>query len=513
MSQPGIPTDPAAHELLLGAPEHETRLLPAPHGRKRAAFAGMLAGVLVAGIGAGVYLMLHKKVQDTVATTTSTAAKERSVTMYYSDGKTVLYAYKMNGETADVTNNSEYSFGWQIEKKLAATYGAEFTKLGKWEVVTTLDPTLQKVAKAQVALQKDAVVKVNGSYGAFIAEEVATGKVVSWVSGFEGSSDSGELTAMREAGSLVKPFVYATLLDKTINYGAGSMIEDTQGPLSGYPCTNRNSPQISSAGNCLWDYDRLYPGKLSVRYALAANRNVPAVRALETVGKEAYFTTLKTLSDGEKLTCYEDAAKTTATGCYEASALGDAAYMRRNELLHAYATLADTGVRKPQVLYTKVTLNGAEKETWKTPQTEQVLRAEAAYIIADVLYDGDASFLPAKLKSNFTAGTQKIGLYTGATNSRSSSSIVAFSPRYAAGVWFGADVASAKSLTSVSVETMALPAMHAWMTAAHTTAYPETTKPAGIKTLNAHIVTQKVGLMGGEVTPSRTTDLYPSWYK
>jgi hypothetical protein len=63
------------------------------------------------------------------------------------------------------------------------------------------------------------------------------------------------------------------------------------------------------------------------------------------------------------------------------------------------------------------------------------------------------------------------------------------------------------------MEVPLLSAWHSWMVAANNDpAFPERTKPAGLQTLNAYILKTKVTKLG-EVVPSPTTDLYPSWYK
>src|SRR4030095_477338 len=92
-----------------------------------------------------------------------------------------------------------------------------------------------------------------------------------------------------------KPYDYAALMEKTDNFGAGSVLYDTQGPIPGYPCTNKNNPKTDRTANCLWDSDFRFPGPLTIRYALGGSRNVPAVKAMLTVGVDKTIATAKKL--------------------------------------------------------------------------------------------------------------------------------------------------------------------------------------------------------------------------
>src|SRR5690606_29805436 len=70
-------------------------------------------------------------------------------------------------------------------------------------------------------------------------------------------------------GSTFKPYDYAAFIENN-NAGAGSVFYDTAGSLPGYSCP----------GHCLTDYDKSYPGPITIRYALGGSRNVPAVKAM-----------------------------------------------------------------------------------------------------------------------------------------------------------------------------------------------------------------------------------------
>jgi membrane peptidoglycan carboxypeptidase len=177
---------------------------------------------------------------------------------------------------------------------------------GGWKVITTVDMNLQKIAEEEVTKGVKQVERQRGDTAAFVAEDVETGQVVALVGGadFNNESRAGQVNFAQEPlppGSSFKPYDYLSLIEHTENTGAGSVLYDTQGPLEGYPCTNRTMGR--NKGNCLQDYDFRYPGPLTLRYALGGSRNVPAVKAMLIVGID------KTIETANKLGLYDDEAE------------------------------------------------------------------------------------------------------------------------------------------------------------------------------------------------------------
>src|SRR5690606_10840359 len=127
------------------------------------------------------------------------------------------------------------------------------------------------------------------------AEDVKTGQVVSLVGGSDFTNeDYGQNNYARAKlppGSSFKPYDYTALIEHTADFGAGSVLYDTVGPLEGYPCTNR----ARQGGNCLQNFDFRQPGPLTLRYALGGSRNIPAVKAMLITGVD------KTIETAEKL--------------------------------------------------------------------------------------------------------------------------------------------------------------------------------------------------------------------
>ncbi|MDQ2973453.1 MAG: transglycosylase domain-containing protein [bacterium] len=389
---------------------------------------------------------------------------------------------------------------------------------GGLSIITTLDMEKQKIAEDEVA-QSMPTIKRNGfDTAAFVAEDVKTGQVVALVGGadFFDKTRAGEINyaqTMLPPGSSFKPYDYLALMEKKDNVGAGTVIFDTQGPLEGYPCTNKAKPK--QGGNCLHDYDLRYPGPVTVRYALGGSRNVPAVKAMLMAGVNETINVANSLGlsgddagGGSGYRCFEDDNLTKQGDCYGSSAIGDGAYLSLDRHVHSFATISRNGNKIPQTYVLEIKdSQGDTVQKWEPSQGEQVVRADSAYIVADIMSDPNASYFTRKphryLGWNFS-------LKTGTTNDSKDGLLMGFSTQYSAGVWVGHHTRRVE--TRAFMESMTEPIWSGWMQRVHKDLQPEARqKPAGVQTLPAYVIRSHVGT--GTVEPSPTNDLFPSWYK
>jgi penicillin-binding protein 1C len=153
-------------------------------------------------------------------------------------------------------------------------------------VRTTLDGALQRMAAESLRRHLLAVRAEHVQDGAVLVVDNASGEVLAYVGG---SGDLGSarhvdgIRARRQAGSTLKPFLYAEALDRRL-LTAASLLEDT--PLDLAVAGGLYRPR---------NYDEGFKGLVSVRTALASSLNVPAVRALDLVGEEAAVELLRRL--------------------------------------------------------------------------------------------------------------------------------------------------------------------------------------------------------------------------
>ncbi len=395
--------------------------------------------------------------------------------------------------------------------------GVDSAKVGGWTVTTTLDMDKQTLAEEQVQKGLAQVKRQGGDEIAFAAEDVKTGQMVAVVGGVDFTDpDHGKFnyaTSPLPPGSSFKPYDYTTLIDTKPNVGAGSVIYDTQGPVGGYKCTNKNRPKEDKNANCLWDYDFHYPGPLTLRYSLGGSRNVPAVKAMLMAGVDKTISTAEKLGLKSGYKCYGDEEYSKEIPCYESSAIGDGAYLHLDEHVHGYASLSRNGLNIPQTYILKITnSSGKTLSEWKPSKGTQAVKAESAYIVSDMLSDPNASYFPAGRKPHRYKGW-KFAMKTGTTNDNKDGWMMGYSPQYAAGVWVGYH--TRQKVMTGTMEAMTQPVWQGWMNKAHDNITPfDRVKPAGIQTQPAYVVrSAPSSKTSGAVIPSPATDLFPSWYK
>lgn len=404
------------------------------------------------------------------------------------------------------------------KEKLTQMRGANAVSLGGLKVITTLDLEKQKIAEEEVAKGMNQVRRQRGDVAAFVAEDVKTGQVVALVGGTDFSNpvygQNNYARSKLPPGSSFKPYDYLAAIEHTENFGAGTVLYDVQEPVDGYPCTVRGRPPT---GNCLWDYDFRYPGPMTLRYALGGSRNVPAIKAMAIAGVDKTIETAEKLGlkdtgddriEGQGYNCYEDDKLTIEAQCYTSSAIGDGAYLKLDEHVHAYSTISRNGRLIPQTFILKVEdSSGKTIEEWKATEGKQAVRDESAYIVADMMEDPNASYFPRK---PHRYKGHKFAVKTGTTNDSKDGWLMGYSTQYAAGVWVGYHNRQVE--LSGFMEVMTEPIWGGWMRRVHDNLKPEERpRPAGVKSLPAYVVRTHVGV--GSIEPSPANDLYPSWYK
>lgn len=531
--------DPSHVNTALG---NRLQLSPPPHNqpgrrkikpRSRKTIGLISAAALVVLAGGGI-------VADRFYPARLTPAAPRpapSLTLYYDDGKTVLWQDSNPAvEPAAQPTNAPY-FVDVVRTELQQKYGNGYWKQGDWQVTTSLNVSLQVTAEKLVAENYANIQTQTGGAAdeeATILQDVQTGQIKALVGGADRSNaDHGQInfaTTPLEPGSSVHPFAYADMLEHTTNTGAGAAMNDAPAPFPGYPCTI-----VSGNGdNCLRDYDLLYPGNISVRYALGGQRNVPAMQAIYAAAGSndapaavnQLTGLIRTMGASGGYNCYSDLALTKTAQCYGAAVLGNGAYLSLADEVHALSTFANDGRVVPQTAIVSVRLNGRTVSAWHDPTGQQAIRPDTAYIINDILSDPNASYLPGSC----TAGScTSLSIYgykfqryngwhfavdTGATSNNFSAVMASWSSKYAVASWVGnhAEDKSLSAARDASGETLTEPLTRGLMAAAHHNLAPRNwQQPADIQTLPAFVTTTHIHY--GDVEPSPSEDLYPAWYK
>ncbi|HTP98223.1 MAG TPA: penicillin-binding protein 1C [Casimicrobiaceae bacterium] len=276
------------------------------------------------------------------------------------------------------------------------------------EVATTLDGELQTFAAAAL---RDHLAELAGSAvedGAAVVLDNATGDVLAYV------GSSGELSrapevdgvvAPRQAGSTLKPFLYARAIDDRV-LTAASLVDDS--PIALATARGVYVPQ---------NYDRDFHGMVSVRTALASSFNVPAVRTAELIGVARFHEDLRNLGFDTLIESPDYYGASLALGGADVTLLA---------LANAYRALANGGVWSA----TRVRAGDA------AAPRRRVFGDAASYIVADILSDRSARAATFGL-DNALATRVWSAVKTGTSKDMRDNWCVGFTSRYTVGVWVG----------------------------------------------------------------------------
>nr|WP_100412417.1 penicillin-binding protein 1C [Acidovorax sp. 69] len=254
--------------------------------------------------------------------------------------------------------------------------------------------------------------------GAVLVLDNATGTVLAWVGSSGQLSQASEVDgvlALRQPGSTLKPFLYAQAIAER-RLTAASLVEDSPAQIT--TAAGLYIPQ---------NYDRQFKGWVSVRTALAASLNVPAVRTLVMVTPDAFHRQLGAV--GLPLRESGDYfGYSLALGSPEVPLL---------HLTNAYRTLANGGRASPVAITPgKSWRVSAEAPTDAKPRFTPAIDPRAAFIVGDILSDGNARAR--------TFGTDSVlatrfwsAVKTGTSKDMRDNWAVGWSERYTVGVWVG----------------------------------------------------------------------------
>ncbi len=319
-------------------------------------------------------------------------------------------------------------------------------------VRSTLDARIQRIAQRSLARHLQGLAGRNVQDGAVVVLDNASGEVLAWIGSSGTLSDAPEVDhalALRQAGSTLKPFLYALAIEER-RLTAASLLNDT--------------PVNLPTGGGLYvpqNYDRRYSGWVSTRTALGSSLNIPAVRTLVMVTPHRFHRQLRQLG-----------LPLPHAGDYYGYSLAlGSADVPLADLTNAYRVLANGGRYSP----IRTAMAPPASASVASPQ---VIDPRAVWIVADMLSDRHARARTFGLDSPLTTRFWS-AVKTGTSKDMRDNWSIGWSQRYTVGVWIGN--ASGASMWNVSGIDGAAPVWHDVMTALHehaTSRSPD--MPAGI---------------------------------
>ncbi|WP_156679763.1 penicillin-binding protein 1C [Sphingomonas profundi] len=295
-----------------------------------------------------------------------------------------------------------------LDPGLAPHLAARLLRAPGQRVRTTIDTATQRIAAAALARQLLGLGGGRARDGAVIVVDNVTGDVRAYVGGVGGASTAAAVDgadAYRQAGSTLKPFLYALAMEHGWLTPA-SILDDA--PVELDTASGLYVPQ---------NYDRMFKGPVSARSALAASLNVPAVRTLILTGVDPFR---DRLWDAGYRGLTEDGAYygfSLALGSAEVTLL---------EQANAYRTLANGGRASP--------LRLRADDPRVAPRA--VFSRQAAWLAADMMADPGARAatfgLDSALRLPFWAAVK-----TGTSKAMRDNWCIGFSDRFTVAVWVG----------------------------------------------------------------------------
>ena len=293
------------------------------------------------------------------------------------------------------------AFSWT-----SRTSAADLFRVG--DVIDVEIRTVRGGAPETVALEQAPLLE-----GALVAIDNRSGEILAMVGGFsfDRSKFNRATQAHRQMGSIFKPIVYTTAIDR--GFTPVSVFIDEPVSFDVGPDQPLYEPM---------NYDRKFVGPVTLRHALEQSRNVPAVKTMLEVGPEQVV---------------DYAARFGLQGNFQpylSLALGSAEATLMDATA-AYSVFPNQGVRMtPYAIRTIADREGNILEQ-NRPQAHEAIRADTAFVMTNLL----RGVVERGTGAAATALDWPLAGKTGTVDDYTDSWFVGFDPNITVGVWVGYD--------------------------------------------------------------------------
>lgn len=379
-------------------------------------------------------------------------------------------------------------FVFYIKDLLYAKYGEKMVETGGLRVKTTLDLELQETAQASLSAEVSQLARMKVGNGAGLVTKPNTGEILAMIGSkdyFDSQADGqvNVVLSQRQPGSSIKPLMYATAFaEKTLN--PGSMVLDV-------PTCFRVAGQRDY---CPKNYTGGFSGPVTIRHSLGNSLNIPAVKALATIGVEKFMQQAKAMG----INTWTDPAN------YGLSLTLGGGEVKMIELAEAFGVLANQGVRVPLTGILEISnYKGEVLETYDPEQTradleylnenelateqnqlQRVMNRAPAYLTSHILQDNNARLAAFGSNSELLIKNKIVSAKTGTTNDLKDNWTVGYTPEFLTIVWVGNNDSKSMSYLASGI-TGAAPIWHdimEFILQDQETIWPE--KPADVKIAN-----------------------------
>ena len=319
-----------------------------------------------------------------------------------------------------------------LRRQLQKDYDKEDLTSEGLQVFSTFDPYVQKIAEKVVkekVKQFDKEKKLNGNLQSAVIVTNTNNADVLAIVGDKQPTYAGfnrALDALRPVGSLIKPAIYLTAIERKNKYSLSTLIQDKKITLK-------------SQDGTLWsprNYSGKSHGEIPLFKGLISSYNQATVRLGLELGFESIVTTLRNLGIQRNIPPYP-------------SMLLGAVAMTPFEITQMYQTLSGDGFITPLQTIRKVLTANGEPLKHYSVKIKQAVDASSVRIINSALHEvtrqGTASSLSWRLPKGL-----KVAGKTGTTNDTRDSWFAGFSGEHLIVTWLGTDDNLSTGLTGSS---------------------------------------------------------------
>jgi len=314
-----------------------------------------------------------------------------------------------------------------IQTIIEQSFGTDEMFRRGFTIRTTLDPRVQDTAQTALSnqIQQNAFTGMNT--GAIMVTDPRDGSIRAMIGSpnFSDNAIDGQVNNVftwQQPGSSIKPILYTAALEG-FDQNGGRQYFTPASILWDVPTRYDNPPYEPR------NFDGRFRGPQAVRFALQNSLNIPAVKTMAFVGADVF----RNVADRLGLNFLDEAEFTLA------SALG-ANEVRLYDMMQAYGTIANTGIRVPLYSITQITAaDGAQVELPARTTPGQVIQPQVAYLMQNILSDNNARSAVFGLNSGLTIdGFQNlVGAKTGTSNDNRDLWTMGFTRNAVVGVWLG----------------------------------------------------------------------------
>ncbi len=266
----------------------------------------------------------------------------------------------------------------------------------------------------------------------FLSIEPQSGHIKAWVGGvnYKHFQYDAVKQQKRQVGSTFKPFVYATAINQL-----------GKSPCDTYPNTLFTIPKEKYGMNEDWtpkNAGNSYGGEKTLKEALAQSINVITARLIDEVGPQ----NVADLAMRAGIESEIQANPSIALGSLDLSLY---------EMVSAYTNLANQGQHVAPIVLERIEdKNGTVLQEF-VPKTNEVMSAESAYVMLDMMKGVTQSGSGARLRNGWTRNPDKvvtgfpylftnpIAGKTGTTQNQSDGWFMGIVPNLVSGAWVGGE--------------------------------------------------------------------------